>query len=514
MHLSPIQKWIKNKDNHITSVLFILLFFIIGMLVLDLRLFLDDFVLVFPSVLRSYSSHFIQYTYDNGLFRPFALLYYYLAYTTYLMNPQFAHIFIFLIHGLTSALLFYILRRTYLPPLISLLLSFLYLVHPFASEQYMWLSANPGTLVNFILLLQIVLIIRKKTSLISTLFIIAFLSLISIFTYESTFFLVIPLIFLIIHVHRPIHKNVYPFFLVLIIPYVLFLISKIVYHPHVFNPRLMIQTPTINQVAITIDYLYKSLMFFTSSIHLHDFWLYYGIGGLNIILKRTELFIPFLIVTVLLISKCANAKQASHGQIKTYKFPIFLFISLCMLLIPLLFNSGAIPIRTLFLPSYVFILFTISFIFHLNPSPLLTIINRGLTIILTVSILFFLLMNVGIAHTYTIQSKNDEIMSQNIENTIQALGFSDQNPVRLILTNMPLCGGENYAYTDFPQRCMSIYWCAQARLNMITGVVTDIRIERPDKSISESPSFNTIADRMTVTLEYSSPTEVIVKDIK
>jgi hypothetical protein len=122
-------------------------------MVVDLRLYLDDFVLVFPSVLRSYVSHFLQYSYDNGLFRPLALLYYYIAYSVYLISPELIHIFIFLIHGLSGILIYHILKKTNIPTQVALLLALLYVVHPFATEQYMWISANPGTLVNFIALL-------------------------------------------------------------------------------------------------------------------------------------------------------------------------------------------------------------------------------------------------------------------------------------------------------------------------------------------------------------------------
>ena len=77
-------------------IIFGLLFLLFLVPVLNLRLFLDDHVLVFPALTHTYVQDFLNYTYGFGLYRPFRLVFlYYPLYTIYSVVPWLPFLFLF-----------------------------------------------------------------------------------------------------------------------------------------------------------------------------------------------------------------------------------------------------------------------------------------------------------------------------------------------------------------------------------------------------------------------------------
>src|SRR4030042_6396181 len=111
----------KGVERIQAPLIYFLLFLILGYFVSQIGLYVDDHNLIFPTVLKSYFSHFIQYNYDNGLFRPLALIYYYLIYSIYLISPQLAHLIPLIIHFINGLLLYIVLKKIIHNPLLSLL---------------------------------------------------------------------------------------------------------------------------------------------------------------------------------------------------------------------------------------------------------------------------------------------------------------------------------------------------------------------------------------------------------
>src|SRR3989344_1446953 len=129
-----------------------------------LRFFVDDYpyALDTPSLTHDFFTFFSSYVAVHGLFRPLALVYYWFIYSLYFLSDSLAHLLPFAIHAGSGYLLYRILKKHGMASPFALLGGLIYLLHPFAAEQYMWLSAGPGTLVNAIFLLQIVLIEKMK----------------------------------------------------------------------------------------------------------------------------------------------------------------------------------------------------------------------------------------------------------------------------------------------------------------------------------------------------------------
>src|SRR5687767_6851982 len=92
----------KLKQIPLNLIFFVSLFCLLAISVSKLGLYIDDHVLIFPSLLKSYWAHFTGYTYDYGLMRPLALLFYYFIYDFSLLWMKGAHLFAFGLHFLTG----------------------------------------------------------------------------------------------------------------------------------------------------------------------------------------------------------------------------------------------------------------------------------------------------------------------------------------------------------------------------------------------------------------------------
>lgn len=491
------------KNNFLLISIFILLAIIVGYYVSHLGLYIDDFTLIFPAVLKSFASHFKQYTYDYGLFRPISLIYYYFIYFFYTLSPVLSHLFVFALHAFTSVLLFSILKKQSTHKKLSLTIALLYLLHPFATEQYMWLSANPGTLVNLLFFLQIYIILTLKRYRAAFL-LVFFLSLLSIFIYESSFFFFIPLSYLFIMQYKDILRfdklKITALSLILAIPNLIYIVTKLLFPPHVSQPRLIIGNFT--ELSVNVSTFLNSLGYLLSPLSLEYFWLNNIQNGFTIILSNKSIF-ALLLLAIGLILYALFKKNNDTLSVRKSSFYFWTIAFISSILPLFVLRNFNFPFRSLFLPAvFCVLILSLFFIKRVKSTFLSTVLKLGSVII----IIFSLLITVGIAQKYSKQFTIDTTLSQNIEDVITANGFRDNYPAHVIIENFSHSQVyTKFLYADHVLSCFNHYWCAQASLNMITGVVKNIGIEFTDKnfsSASELPYEDFIKKRPLVILQF------------
>lgn len=502
-----MKKFLKTNSNKVIIVTFLLISIILGYFVAQLGLYFDDNVLIFPAVLKSFSSHFIQYNYDNGLFRPITLLFYYFIYSLYTLSPQIAHLLPFILHMISGFLLIKLLKKQGVDFYLALCTGLFFILHPFATEQYMYLSATTYIFVNSFFIIQVMIINDSKVS--NKIILLVFLlSLLSVFTLESTFFFFIPLSYLLMTKFAKSLTNKKKVILnlvfgaILFIPNILYLLSKIIFPPHVLTPRLTISSS--EEVFKNIQLMLRNIInLYSNPTIISNFWLQNMRDGLNIIIQNYfilalfTLFIIFLIKFIIQISQSANQKI-------TNPVLVFWWLTFITSLLPLLvLKKFNFPFRTLFLPSGIFF---IALFVSINKFFKKGLILRIVSFLILFAAVSFMLIDISIATKYKQQSQQDMNLSKKIKMILSENHFNDQKPTYLIIENFPHSTAyENFIYADHILSCYHYWWCGQAALNMITGMVKDIGIQFKDNLFSsktELPPNVFLKQRPLVIVEY------------
>lgn len=511
--------FLKTNLNKIIVILaFLLIGVILGYFVAQLGLYFDDNVLIFPAVLRSFSSHFIQYNYDNGLFRPITLLFYYFIYSLYTLSPQIAHLLPFVLHIISGLLLIKLLKKQGVDLYLALCTGLFFILHPFATEQYMYLSATTYIFVNSFFIIQAMIINDSKASN-KTILLVFLLSLLSIFTLESTFFFFIPLSYLLtakftklLSNKKKIVSNLI-FGTILFIPNILYLLSKIIFPAHVLTPRVTISN--LGDLSNNFQAMLKNITnLYSNPTVISNFWLQNVRDGLNIlvqnyfILTLFALFIIFLIKFIIQTSRSANQKI-------TNSVLVFWWLTFFTSLLPLLaLKQFNFPFRALFLPSGIFF---IALFVSINKFFNKELILRIVSFLILFTAASFLLIDVSIATKYKQQSQQDMNLSKKIKMLLSENYFNDQKPAYLIIENFPhSMVYKNFIYADHILSCYHYWWCGQAALNMITGMVKDIGIQFKDNLFSsktELPPDVFLKQRPLVIMEYLGNGNLKVKKI-
>lgn len=499
--------FLKTNSNKVIIIIFLLISIILGYFVAQLGLYVDDNVFIFPAVLKSFFSHFVQYNYDNGLFRPISLIFFYFIYFLYAISPQIAHLLPFIFHLISGFLLIKLLKKQGINLCLSLTTGLFFLLHPFATEQYMFLAAGNVIFVNTFFIIQL-LVINNLQSEKKTILIVLFFSLLSILMYESTFFFFIPLSYLLtvkftklLSNKKKVVSNLV-FGAILFIPNIFYLLSKIIFPAHVLTPRLTISN--LGDLSNNFQSMLKNIFnLYLDSKTISNFWLQNVRDGLNIIVQNYfilalfALFIIFLIKFIIQTSKSANQKIANSVL-------VFWWLTFITSLLPLLvLKEFNFPFRALFLPSGVFfIALFVSINKFFNNELFLKIVS--LLILLTA--VSFLLINISIATKYKKQSEEDMNLSKKIKILLSENYFNDQKPAYLIIDNFPHSTAyANFIHADHILSCYHYWWCGQAALNMITGMVKDIGIQFKDNLFSsktELPPDVFLKQRPLVIMEY------------
>lgn len=511
--------FLKTNLNKIIVILaFLLIGVILGYFVAQLGLYVDDNVLIFPAVLKSFSSHFFQFNYDNGLFRLITLIFYYFLYTLYTFSPQIAHLLPLILHLISGLLLIKVLKKQGINLFLASSISLFFVLHPFASEQYMYLSSTNEVFVNIIFFIQILVIDNLQTTKKTTLLVL-FLSLLSVLIFESTFFFFIPLSYLLTAKFTKLLSNKKKvisnliFGTILFIPNILYLLSKIIFPAHVLTPRVTISN--LGDLSNNFQAMLKNITnLYSNPTIISNFWLQNVRDGLNIlvqnyfILTLFALFIIFLIKFIIQTSRSANQKI-------TNSVLVFWWLTFFTSLLPLLaLKQFNFPFRALFLPSGIFF---IALFVSINKFFDKELILRIVSFLILFTAASFLLIDVSIATKYKQQSQQDMNLSKKIKMLLSENYFNDQKPAYLIIENFPhSMVYKNFIHADHILSCYHYWWCGQATLNMITGMVKDIGIQFKDNLFSsktELPPDVFLKQRPLVIMEYLGNGNLEVKKI-
>lgn len=510
--------FLKINSNKVIIITFLLISIILGYFVAQLQLNLDDNVFIFPAVLKSFFSHFVQYNYDNGLFRPISLIFFYLIYSLYAISPQIAHLLPFVFHLISGFLLIKLLKKQGINPYLSLATGLFFLLHPFATEQYMFLAAGNAVFVNAFFIIQLLIINyllpEKKTTLI-----VLFFSLLSIFMYESAFFFFIPLSYLLTEKFTKLHSNKKKvisnviFGAVLFIPNVLYLLSKIIFPSHVPTPRLIINNfgDFLNNIHLMSDNIID--LYFKSNA-ISNFWLSNIQNGINIVSKN-YFIIALLALFIIFLFKFIFKTNKPTGQKISNSVLVFWWLTFITSLLPLLIlKEFNFPFRALFLPSGVFF---IAIFVSINKFINKELILRIISVLILFTTVSFLLINISIATKYKKQSEEDLNLSKKIKMLLSENNFNDQKPAYIIIDNFSRSTAyENFIHADHILSCYHYWWCGQAALNMITGMVKAIGIQFKDNLFSskmELPINAFLKQRPLVIIEYLNNGNLEVKRV-
>lgn len=510
--------FLKTNSSKVIIITFLLISIILGYFVAQLGLYVDDNVLIFPAVLKSFTSHFIQYNYDNGLFRPITLFFYYFIYSLYTLSPQIAYLLPFVLHIISGFFLIKLLKKQGVNSYLALSIGLLFILHPFATEQYMYLSATTYIFVNSFFIIQ-AMIINDSKDLNKAILLVFLLSLLSVFTLESTFFFFIPLSYLLtakfaksISNKKKIILNLV-FGAILFIPNILYLLSKITFPAHVLTPRL-----TINNLGDLLNNFHSMLknisILYINSNAISNFWLLNIRDGLNLILQNYFILALFIIFIIFLI-KFINLTNKSTNQKITNSVLIFWWLTFFASLLPLLvLKEFNFPFRALFLPSGIFF---IALFVSINKFFNKELILRIVSFLILFSVVSFLLIDISIATKYKKQSDEDINLSKRIKMLLSENYFDDQKPTYLIIDNFPHSTVySNFIHADHILSCYHYWWCGQAALNMITGMVKDIGIQFKDNLFSsktELPLGIFLKQRPLVIMKYLDNGNLEVKEI-
>lgn len=447
---------------------FIIVSLFLAAYVARLRFFVDDFpyALDTPSLTTDFFRFFGTYISFHGLFRPLALVYYWFIYSFYFISEPMAHLIPFAIHAASGYVLYRILRRHGMNGAFALLGGFLYLLHPFATEQYMWLSAGPGTIVNALFLLQIVLIEKmgnRRWALAS----VAALSTLSALLYESTFFMFIPLAYLTWTKSKKIA-------FIYIIPSIIYIATKLVLQGS--DPRPLVDNfPLIIQNAGNLaNNLSKVHM---DPYYIDRFWNGYRSLGLEMTLSAPLLMggVVLFLVTVTAALFLARG-EVNHVQRSVFLFWILVFLAT---LPPMVANKiFFFGFRSLFLPSTAAIVLALwAGQMILGRNGRIALMGLGLWTLVS-----FFLMDITIADKY--RKLYDEDMS-----LAQALSarIDEQNLTRVSLvlkSEVPFDSRASFLHADHMLSCFFYEWSSLSCLRMVTDKARSLTIEHVDGRIT------------------------------
>lgn len=476
------------KSIPAVAVIFGIFFVVLGFKASQLGLYIDDHVLIFPSLLKSYLSHFTGYTYDYGLMRPLALIFYYFIYDFHLISPFFAHLFTFSLHFGAGIIIWRILRKG-LPRIEALLISLLFISFPFFTEQYGWYSAAIASLSNLILFLEIALI-NKPISLIKKIALLALMQAVGVLLYESIFFAFVPLTYLLIRKHTQL-KN-YEKLLVLFLiglPSVGYnFLRNFVITPHLTSTvrelRLIeiFTGDALQKVAANVQKLFESLLVLFDPYALQNLWINGFKDGWILVLinplSLAAITIAALAGWVLFIQTITTEEKSETSKIPPASF--WFLLSLFTMLPSFFLKAPSFPFRVLALPGF----FLLVGIFILLRKRI-----KAFIAVYLIAVIFCFGITINMLNSMRLQELDDDKMLGDIMNVLEERISKDQK-VEVEIINSTHSTQTDIVYGEYLGSCVFNEWCLQAALNRRTGKVTRTFIpDQPDKINSEGQTL-------------------------
>lgn len=468
------------------KLLFASIFVILALYVSRLQLFIDDFLFFYnsPRLIDNLFTFFRQYTVEFGIYRPVAVLLYHFLFSFYQYSPAFSHLVPLSLHVLSGFLLYRVLTNQNISKNLSLICALIFTLHPFAAEQYMWLAATQGVLSSFLFITQI-LIIQNSKSLSHTLLWIFFLSLLSIFTYESTFFFFIPFIYLI---YRKYQHSFAKICLATLSPLPFFLISKLLFKPQ--NPRPLIKS--FSQLIHNSSELFKNLFNVNfDAYYQNNFWNSYSLSGYLDLLSKPYILIIFIFfLAALIFILVTNLKNTPKSNNEIIMFWFLIFISS---LPPLVLNQFFyFGFRALFLPiitGTILLLLILDRILETNMHRLMSVLSVIFIIICTLTTINFSLKLEKL-------SQDDQKLATEISKIVP------QDTPIFLKSEKPFDSRDTFLHADHLLSCFFYEWSAPACLKSV-GLTNSIYVKNFDQVSSQSPPLH---------LLYKSDTSLIIEN--
>lgn len=474
---------------HKDIIAFLLIFLLLGIFASRLAIYFDDANYIFPSIYGNYTTHFHNYIRDNGIQRPLALFYYYFIFTLYLWLPAIAHLIPLLLYSLSAILLYKILRMQLFSNKIALFTSLLVLSIPFAVESFGWFSASVGIVAIFLFFLQ-VYVIEKYFFTIYTLYLLFCINFISSFFYETTLFMSLALSKLWLDKQEIFQKRKFKFqnYLLLtttlLIPTFVYLIVRAIVPSQLETEFAINKSSTI--LSNWNNYIpHLTELFLTKGPRL--FWINESIAGISKILDTPLTFIVFITLIFLIIHELFFEKMNSNLQKPSRSVQNFWIIALIATLVPLAWKQYYLPFRTLILPTVLLLvvitLFVKNLLYKIRNSPIFEDAKVFIKLLVLFTLTLFLslqvkmLSNLKLQYDYDIKIVN-EINSKNIE-----LGFNPTHRTNIFIKNFPNNTVSSFVYGDYIFSMFQHFWVAAGFVDLNSGTVKDIAIERKEKNI-------------------------------
>ncbi|MEO6508449.1 MAG: hypothetical protein ABIO02_00695 [Patescibacteria group bacterium] len=482
--------------RYLPWIIFGLIFLILLIPVLNLRLFLDDHVLVFPALTHTYLQDFKMYTHDFGLYRPFRLVFlYYPLYTLYSFVPWAPFLILFSLHVATGILIFQILKK-YLDDKLSLILGISFIVFPFFTEQYGWIATGT-TLVNFIIFLQIYIALVSKISVKAKIIWLFVLQLIGAFTYDTIFFNFILLGFLLFKKKEAwdlTKKQIGLFTLLFAIPSILYaFLRSAIFYPHNHATLREIQLSDLpNMLSIqshNLSVFFSSQQFlFLGKGSWMSFWQKTFMDGFNnLIHSPLSLLLLNYIVVATIGYIVMRKREAANEKIGRYNIVIIILglVALLSLAPSFLVTIPSFPFRVMAL-TYWSVLAVILIYLHSFSKQIAQIV--GVAIIFA-GLIFSVQMLQGMRQVYN----DDDRMTTQI---VKGLDEHMQNGQKatVVLENMPYSTNTVYNYGEYLASCVRTDWCVQMELakktDKVQKVIVNPTTPPQEKGLVHTFSYN------------------------
>lgn len=461
-------------NRFLPFIIFGLMFAIFVPAVANLRLFIDDHVLIWPALTKSYVSDLFSYTYTFGLYRPFRLIFiYYPLYTIYLLWPWLPYILQFFLHLATGVLVYRVFKH-YVESRLAMLLSLSYIVFPFFTEQYGWLATGVS-LVNFIFFLQLYIALISKASVKWKLISMFILQLIAALTYDTLFFNFLFLGALMYKERHSWHlsvRKVIIFSLLFALPSIMYVVLRsFVWYPH---DATTLRELKVSDIGRIIPIEWHNLMVFLKAQQ----FLFFGQGSWTSFWQEnfrkgldSLLYSPFelSVFNYLLIALAFYFIKKSSPHTNTFRMPV-----------AILLFSGALSLAPAFLvtiPSFPFRVIAFSLWCTLAAFLLISArISRSLAYVLTSVVIF-----IGLIFSLQMLKDMRKVYDEDDKMTTQIVNVLDQHVVpgqkaTVIINNMPYSTQTDYNYGEYLGSCVRIDWCVQMELARKTDKVEKVII--------------------------------------
>ncbi len=495
-----------NYKKYLPWLIFLALFIVLALKVINLRLLLDDNDHIFTPLIGNYVEHFTETMDKYGFWRPLGFIFLYFIYTFYLISPILSHLLVLIIH-FASGLVIKKIFANKLGESKSLLISLIYIAFPFFTEQYGWLASSNATIANLALLSQIYIAISDQIDRKKKMIAIAALQFIGMLFYESIFFTFIPLSLLLVKIHPRdesqtkkhlggVYANLKDLIILSIPSATYFLLRNVIFVPHnsatIRDLRLpdFLSGKFVSVIINNVVKLFNDMSFLFLGRGSFDlFWKHNLVEGLKNMMQSpvSILAINYLVLLIVkyLIDKNKNSDSFQDDKNTILKPNFWMQMAFFSLLPSLLLIQPNFPFRVIVLPVFF------------TATALILVLDKKFakyTIIFMMSIFIFCLANsVQMLHEMTELAKEDESL---VNQTVEILDsrIEDGQKAEIVYRNMPYSTRTDFNYGEYLLSCTTYDWCMYPALSRRTDKFSSIVVNPGENFVPQEISVSLIYD--------------------